>query len=163
MIKLYTIEWNVPSIWQDTGRQQEYDKIVGAFSKWPELFTIESFDENSSYLRPVTPTRDTITDDELLELMTDDMTKQALGRITLVKTIDKFAQVAEPRLADAFNERVEVHMPGNALLTYNRTLLLEDACTNYLQEQLDDGWRIIAACPQPDQRRPDYILGRYEP
>lgn len=35
--------------------------------------------------------------------------------------------------------------------------------TDVLQEQIAKGWRIIAACPQPDQRRPDYILGRFNP
>lgn len=62
-----------------------------------------------------------------------------------------------------YNERVHVHMPGQALSMYNRVMLLEDTCSDYLQTTLDEGWRIIAACPQPDQRRPDYILGRFEP
>lgn len=61
------------------------------------------------------------------------------------------------------NERCEVHMPGQALSTYNETLLIEDACTDVLQESLNSGWRIICACPQPDSRRPDYILGRFNP
>lgn len=62
-----------------------------------------------------------------------------------------------------YNNHVEVHMPGQALSLYNDVLLLEDACTDRLQSHLVDGWRIIAACPQPNQRRPDYILGRYNP
>lgn len=64
---------------------------------------------------------------------------------------------------DQYNGKCEVHMPGNALMTYNVTMLLEDSCTDELQAQIDKGWRIIAACPQPDQRRPDYILGRFDP
>lgn len=63
---------------------------------------------------------------------------------------------------EAFNEKVEVHVPGFALTTYNRTMLLGDSCTDELQAALDQGWRIIACCPQPNSRRPDYILGRYE-
>lgn len=62
-----------------------------------------------------------------------------------------------------YNERCEVHMPGQALSMYNDTMLMEDACTDALQENLNRGWRIIAACPQPDQRRPDYVLGRWCP
>lgn len=61
------------------------------------------------------------------------------------------------------NNRVEVHMPGQALSMYNETLLMEDSCTDALQNELANGWRIIAVCPQPDQRRPDYVLGRYNP
>jgi hypothetical protein len=65
--------------------------------------------------------------------------------------------------ADHVNHRVEVHMPGQALAMYNETLLMEDACTDALQNELANGWRIIAVCPQPDSRRPDYVLGRYNP
>lgn len=63
----------------------------------------------------------------------------------------------------AQNERVHVHMPGQALSTYNSMLLLENCCSDEVQRSLDNGWRIIAACPQPDARRPDYILGKYDP
>jgi hypothetical protein len=65
--------------------------------------------------------------------------------------------------SDYFNEKVEVHVPGLALMTYNDIMLCEDTCTDLLQSHLDKGWRIIAVSPQPDQRRPDYILGRYNP
>ena len=58
-----------------------------------------------------------------------------------------------------FNEKTSSEQPGPNLLNVNETLLMEDACTNALQENLDNGWRIIAVCPQP-QRRPDYVLGR---
>lgn len=64
---------------------------------------------------------------------------------------------------NAFNTKCEVHMPGQALATYNETLLLSDSCTDALQDAMDKGWRIIAGCPQPDARRPDYILGRFNP
>ena len=59
-------------------------------------------------------------------------------------------------------QRYHIHMPvPMSIMTaiVDETLLMEDACTNALQENLDNGWRIIAVCPQP-QRRPDYILGR---
>ena len=62
----------------------------------------------------------------------------------------------------SYNQHVEVHIPNSALHIYNETLLLEDACTDQLQDSLDSGWRIIACCPQA-ARRPDYILGRFNP
>jgi hypothetical protein len=58
------------------------------------------------------------------------------------------------------NKRVEVHVPGIGLLLMNEIRLEEDCCTNHLSNLLEEGWRIIAVCPQPDQRRPDYVLGR---
>lgn len=61
----------------------------------------------------------------------------------------------------SFNDKCNVHIAGGLLVTFNQTQLMNDCCTDALQEQLVAGWRIIACCVQPDQRRPDYILGRY--
>ena len=58
-----------------------------------------------------------------------------------------------------FNQRCEVHVPNLGLLNINKLAYATDYCTENLQELLLMGWRIIAVCPQPDQRRPDYILG----
>lgn len=51
----------------------------------------------------------------------------------------------------------------NFLSSVNQIKLLEDICSDELQKNLCDGWRIIAICPQPNQRRPDYILGKSVP
>jgi hypothetical protein len=67
-----------------------------------------------------------------------------------------------PRPDVAMNQLVQVHIPNMALLSYNETMLIEDSCTDVLQNKLDGGWRILAVCPQ-SQRRPDYILGRFNP
>lgn len=61
------------------------------------------------------------------------------------------------------NSKVEVHVPGAALLRIDEVELLEDGCTDELNLRLENGWRIVAVCPQPDQRRPDYIMGRQKP
>jgi len=59
-----------------------------------------------------------------------------------------------------FNKKVEVHCPGDALLNIEEVDALLSACTETVQARLNEGWRILAVCPQPDQRRPDYIMGR---
>lgn len=59
-----------------------------------------------------------------------------------------------------FNEACEQEQPGFPLTAVGETMLLADSCTDALQEKLAGGWRILAIQPQPDQRRPDYILGR---
>lgn len=76
---------------------------------------------------------------------------------------DKITELLSRTDSFNFNDKCEVHMPGQALSLYNETVLMENACTDALQANLNDGWRIICACPQPDQRRPDYILGRFNP
>ncbi len=60
----------------------------------------------------------------------------------------------------ALNERVNVHVPGLGLMLITEVEVRTDYCTENLQKDLENGWRILAVCPQPDQRRPDYILGR---
>ena len=70
-------------------------------------------------------------------------------------------KIADKITSQSFNEKVNVHVGGGLIVTYNELKLLEDSCTDTLQLSLNDGWRIIAVCVQPDQRRPDYILGRY--
>jgi hypothetical protein len=59
-----------------------------------------------------------------------------------------------------FNERCGQRQPGESLMAVSETMLVQDGCTDVLQRHLSDGWRIVAVQPQPDQRRPDYILGR---
>ena len=62
-----------------------------------------------------------------------------------------------------FNSKTSVHVGGGLITTYNDLLLKEDTCTDDLQNDLNNGWRIIAVCTQADQRRPDYVLGRFNP
>lgn len=61
------------------------------------------------------------------------------------------------------NNRVEVHVPGAALLAIDEVDVLYDCCTDELARHLGIGWRLVAVCPQPDQRRPDYVIGRRAP
>lgn len=75
----------------------------------------------------------------------------------------RLAEAAEKMPEFSYNSKCDVHVPGLGLMILNETMLLEDSCTDQLQTALDNGWRIVAACPQPDSRRPDYILGRYNP
>ena len=62
-----------------------------------------------------------------------------------------------------FNSKTNVHVGGGLITTYNDLLLKEDACIDDLRNELNNGWRIIAVCNQPDQRRPDFVLGRFNP
>lgn len=55
---------------------------------------------------------------------------------------------------------VQIAIPDFGLMRINEVQVLEDFCTNALQDYLDDGWRILAVCPPNAARRPDYIVGR---
>lgn len=54
----------------------------------------------------------------------------------------------------------QVHLPGNELLRIREVVAREDYCTDELQRDLNEGYRIIAVVPRVGQRRPDYVLGR---
>lgn len=58
---------------------------------------------------------------------------------------------------------VQIHVPNIGLIAMNEVKVLNDACTDSLQQELDEGWSILAVCPPNEQRRPDYILGRSNP
>jgi hypothetical protein len=58
------------------------------------------------------------------------------------------------------NDRCHVAVAGLGLLTINEVEVQVDCCTDHLNRKLQEGWKIVAVCVQPDQRRPDYVLGR---
>jgi acylphosphatase len=60
---------------------------------------------------------------------------------------------------NSYNTKTNCPPTDRHLLSITETKLLENACTDLLQENLTEGWRILTVCPQP-QRRPDYVLGR---
>lgn len=80
------------------------------------------------------------------------------GEFELDDRIEELERKATPPV----NKVVNVAVPGNALLRITKVQVLTDICTDELQRHLNEGWRIVAVCPQPDQRRPDYVLGREE-
>ena len=60
----------------------------------------------------------------------------------------------------AAHTTIQVAISNIGLLAVDEVRVDEDCCTDMLGSLLRDGWRILAVCPQPDRRRPDYILGR---
>jgi hypothetical protein len=78
------------------------------------------------------------------------------------RQLDQLSARNEPHDDDHgyVNTKIDVHVPGNVLTAINEVDYFLNLCTEELQEKLDEGWRILAICPQADQRRPDYIVGR---
>ncbi len=77
----------------------------------------------------------------------------------LVDKVGKLQSVNEEH-HHSFNSKCSVHVPGLGLLMIDEVDVLDDACTDRLQEKMKEGWRILAICPQADQRRPDYVIGK---
>lgn len=59
-----------------------------------------------------------------------------------------------------FNKHCNCHVPNEQLFSVNQVTVVNDCCTDDLQDFLKQGWHILSVCPQPNQRRPDYVLGR---
>lgn len=68
--------------------------------------------------------------------------------------------LTSPKIESYFNSKCNTHVSDVSLFTITETMVLENGCTEMLQARLKEGWRILSICPQPDQRRPDYVLGR---
>ena len=81
---------------------------------------------------------------------------------TVESKVERLVATADS-MSKNFNTKCDVHVGGGLIATFNEVCLKSDTCTDELQGTLAEGWRVIAVCVQPDQRRPDYILGRYNP
>jgi ribulose bisphosphate carboxylase small subunit len=89
----------------------------------------------------------------------EDTTMTMINRMTEVQTkLEKALLSFDEKIE--FNQKCDVHISNLGLLSINQLGFATDMCTEQLQEILKQGWRILAICPQPDQRRPDYVLGR---
>ena len=87
--------------------------------------------------------------------------KEKLGEATmLTKMVEKYAAGMTLPEAAVKGALVQLHIPNIGLMLIDEVDWLEDACTQQVQDHLNDGWRIIAVCPPNAQRRPDYIFGR---
>lgn len=64
-----------------------------------------------------------------------------------------------PKVDGVWNNKTQSPVVGTLLHQVNELSLCENFCTDELQGMLNEGWRLIAVCPQ-ESRRPDYILGR---
>ena len=156
-MKLYTLEFTSLPF---SSEYRKYADQVKPYKDLQEWFTV--------LLEPTEPTYQCLVEvAQGLIFTSDDIATLAIRGIPF-KVLSTKEVVIEPKQPEGnsfanYNNKVEVHMPGQALANYNELMLLEDCCTDEVARSLDNGWRIIASCPQPDQRRPDWILGRYNP
>lgn len=98
----------------------------------------------------------TLDEVEILISMGIDITIQKFpGQINLLQHLAPDVQGP--------TQSVHVHVPNVGMLAMDEVQLLADACTDQLQRELSDGWRILCVCPPNNARRPDYILGRTRP
>jgi hypothetical protein len=100
--------------------------------------------------------------EQTVDLSTTGPVLIGLGLEFTIKRFTSCYRVAEPERAPGQQTvtNIQVAIPNLLLFAVDEVRLLENGCTDELQRMLEDGWRILAVCPPPAQRRPDYILGR---
>lgn len=167
--ELYKVTITESPSWQSTA--EEYAITQKKFQGVP-FVELRPYDTENSYNNEVLLEKELVLGrDQLLELSIRNI-QFKVGQLInvgiditqqLIALAEKPIKIITESGATQYNNKCEVHMPGHGLSLYNEMLLLEDACTDELQSGLNSGWRIVAACPQPEQRRPDYILGRFNP
>ena len=161
-MKLFILRFpNLPYSFNEELTQESYDEQVKPYLNFPQWFTIEPYEKVKvkDFTTIVKPKSEScmFNEQELIKLAEHGIEYKIEHSRTFGDSMPSGPSEVN------YNSKVDVHMPGQALANYNELMLLEDCCTDELARSLDNGWRIIAACPQPDQRRPDWILGRYNP
>lgn len=150
MIKVTIDTWKIREIAKTS---PEHFEFLRAASK-PELPPLEKYIANEVW-NDFTGLVNNIED--LPDFILEKASFEVLRPMKLLR--EAGMRVTSNNVGEIFAS-AQVHLPGNELLKLSKVEVREDCCTNQLQTDLDEGWRIIAVCPQPS-RRPDYILGRY--
>ena len=86
---------------------------------------------------------------------------EGIDGTALTKLTDQGSKYGEvTALGLTSGQVVQITVPDLGILQIDEVDWMDNACTEELQERLNQGWRILAVCPPNAQRRPDYILGR---
>ena len=105
-----------------------------------------------------------LSEEEVMGLMALGLTAEAVpypgAMITKMQDRAKW-EYSAPVTPEALSSgaAIQIAIPDFCLLQIQTVTVIEDACTDYLQDLLDEGWRILAVCSPNAARRPDYILG----
>lgn len=98
-------------------------------------------------------------DNTLIDIETDGQALAALGISFRVRNF-KGTLPLKALLPNGGDYHIHVQIPHVGLLAVDEVQVIEDACTDNLQRELDRGWRILCVCPPNAARRPDYVMGR---
>lgn len=139
-------------------------RLVDEFELPSLKYAVHSDGETSRYLEWGTPSVLMTADQLAVWCVRMDRALNVVSAKRIPSAAAGLSDVAnyqgERKTGPEFNGKVQVAVGGNALMQVDEVQLEQDCCTDTLNNMLADGWRILAVCVQPDQRRPDYVLGR---
>ncbi len=155
MLASFTFTWGRAI---DAAHRAAIEKVIGRPIKLDDAGQVQSWEPYEADLRKLLPV---LGDIEISVRHVDGSPRPLMD---LFEKLDELsARVSALRPTDEvnyLNPRCNVHIGGVGLLMIDEVDAVEDLCTDELQDKLDRGWRILGVCVQPDQRRPDYVLGR---
>lgn len=145
MLKIKVSPWNLRNLAEK--QPENYETLRAVVAELPErekmkdsYFSLERFVNN-------------------VEELPDWLIKEAEWEVCRPLQLLSETGISSMPLSEAFM-RSQVHLPGNELMRIRQVEVRVDHCTESLQNDLDNGWQIVAICPQAGQRRPDYVLGK---
>lgn len=100
--------------------------------------------------------------DDVMELgiPMDYIDLKPIPRITMPREKFLALKSEDPEVRRTAGDTFQIKMPGFDLLTIREVTWRENCCTEEINDMLGEGWVMLAILPQPNHRRPDYILGR---
>lgn len=99
-----------------------------------------------------------IDDLQALGLPEKVVSLKPIQRLTLPEPIMAALREGKKELK-SLEGAVQIHLPGNDLPAMRQVINFDNSCTEDIDDWLKKGWQILAILPQPNHRRPDYILG----
>ena len=144
------------------GMKEKFEKDPVAFAALQNLFP-EVTDTNHLYIQTAIMDLDVVL--PVLQQLGLEPTIKAFKNTMFIGLHDKIRRleydqklIRQQIVQDGM--AVQIHVPNAGLFMVNEVKVIEDSCTEVLQDELNDGWRILCVCPPNGQRRPDYILGK---
>ncbi len=133
----------------DTGQLERYAKVLGRPVKMDEKGSHPSWEDGSAEI--------SVSDAAFID---HPFYVKKVKPWVKPGPIESF----EPRPSSPapVNDKCHVIVAGTSVMEIKHVKVERDYCTDALQGDLNKGWRILAICVQPDQRRPDYVLGRVD-
>ncbi len=137
--------------------------IIMMKTMFPEaLSTIIDWQGGKSSYNTISQQLAHIDDVMALDLPQGTIDLTPLPRLTLPRLAHAALKNLNPNSAAIVREAVHIHLPNDNLIAMRQVIVLENECTETVDDWLNKGWRMLAILPQPNHRRPDYILGTYE-
>lgn len=141
-----------------TARNLSEEKQREIVEMFPTIFHMETTKKDDKEFQQ-------ITNKNWENVIIDDTEASKISDLGIVFEVTRFKGTVPYKVDVPVNNELKefnalhVHLPNHALVGYTKVQVVEDICTDRLQELLDEGWRILCVCPPINQRRPDYILG----